>query len=353
MRKTYILFILFLFIFTDGLKAQIESNTEEIKIAKTLFNSIEEYINDVFLKLNKNEAYSIDLTAEHHKILAYVYKKIDEFFDENIRKHTIKLLNEKQIHYTKMAQQMESQKFKDKASLIGSAKMGINKIADELNAYNKGSRINNLKVVPSDEIPKGCKVLISLYHESFRTGDFDFAFQNWMIAYSKCQPKLLAFFLEGKTLLERQINEEGEKPEYLNILSDLNEKIKNDKTISDNLEVPFAIIEEVPTYPGCTGGNAQKKECLSKKIQKVITKNFNNNLPNELGLSAGKKRIFVTFKISSEGKVIDITAKAPHPKLKAEAIRIMKLIPQLVPGRQRGKVVTVTYSLPIVFKVSE
>ncbi|MBL4723919.1 MAG: energy transducer TonB, partial [Lutibacter sp.] len=52
-----------------------------------------------------------------------------------------------------------------------------------------------------------------------------------------------------------------------------------------------------------------------------------------------------------KGNIVNIEARAPHKKLKEEAIRVVKLLPKMMPGRQRGKPVGVKYGLPIVFKV--
>ncbi len=118
-------------------------------------------------------------------------------------------------------------------------------------------------------------------------------------------------------------------------------------------EVPFAVIESVPTFPGCKGSNAQKKKCFNKKMQKHIAKNFNADLAQDLGLSAGRKKIAVQFIIDENGRVIDIMSRAPHPRLKKEAERVIKKLPKLVPGRQRNKNVRVRYNLPIVFNVED
>ncbi|WP_457610622.1 energy transducer TonB, partial [Lutibacter sp.] len=40
-----------------------------------------------------------------------------------------------------------------------------------------------------------------------------------------------------------------------------------------------------------------------------------------------------------------------HKRLQAEAIRVIKLLPKMIPGKQRGRPVGVKYSLPIAFKV--
>jgi periplasmic protein TonB len=116
--------------------------------------------------------------------------------------------------------------------------------------------------------------------------------------------------------------------------------------------VPFAVIENVPIYPGCenSGNNAAKKECMSEKIIKFVQKNFNTELANELGLE-GRQRIFVQFKIDKHGNVVNVRARAPHPRLEKEAIKIVKALPKMTPGKQRGKAVGVLYALPILFQV--
>ncbi len=116
-------------------------------------------------------------------------------------------------------------------------------------------------------------------------------------------------------------------------------------------DVPFAIIEDVPVYPGCKGSKKKLRACLQAKISKLINRKFNADLASDLGLSPGIKRIFVMFKIDKTGRVVDIRARAPHKRLQEEAIRVIKLIPRMIPGKQRGKPVGVKYSLPIAFKV--
>lgn len=118
-------------------------------------------------------------------------------------------------------------------------------------------------------------------------------------------------------------------------------------------DVPFAVIENVPVYPGCenAGNNDAKKKCMSEQIQKFVQKKFNNELANDLGLDAGRQRISVQFKIDKSGNVVDVRARAPHPKLEQEAISVVRQLPKMTPGKQRGKAVGVLYALPIVFEV--
>lgn len=123
--------------------------------------------------------------------------------------------------------------------------------------------------------------------------------------------------------------------------------------VDEDIDVPFSVIENVPVYPGCEkGDNNRKRRCMSEKIQKFVNRKFNTDLASELGLS-GRQRINVIFKINKLGKVVGVQARAPHPGLEKEAARVIKLLPQMKPGRQRGKAVNVPYSLPIIFQVQE
>ncbi|WP_445956099.1 energy transducer TonB [Yeosuana sp.] len=121
----------------------------------------------------------------------------------------------------------------------------------------------------------------------------------------------------------------------------------------EDIEVPFAVIENVPVFPGCEGGNNDaKKKCMSDKIAAFVNKKFNTELASELGLS-GRQRINVIFKIDKNGDIVGIRARAPHPGLEKEAVRVIGMLPKMQPGKQRGKAVTVPYSLPIVFQVQD
>jgi len=121
----------------------------------------------------------------------------------------------------------------------------------------------------------------------------------------------------------------------------------------EDIEVPFAVIENVPIYPGCEkGNNAAKRKCMSDKINKFVQKKFNTDLAGDLGLT-GRQRINVIFKIDKHGNVVGVRSRAPHPRLEKEAARVINLLPKMKPGRQRGKAVTVPYSLPIIFQVQD
>jgi len=89
---------------------------------------------------------------------------------------------------------------------------------------------------------------------------------------------------------------------------------------------------------------------MSSKISEFINKKFNSDLASDLGLE-GRQRIAVQFKIDKSGRVTDVRARAPHPRLEKEAMEVVQSLPNMTPGKQRGKPVGVLYSLPIVFDI--
>jgi protein TonB len=147
-----------------------------------------------------------------------------------------------------------------------------------------------------------------------------------------------------ETVLESTETDENDAVE----IEDIEEAVEDEFVDED---VPFAIIEDVPVYPGCKGTKAQKKACLNKSMQKHVARKFNADLATDLGLSPGKKKIYIQFKITKTGTIQIIGARAPHARLEKEAKRVVSLLPKMTPGKQRGRPVNVTYMLPISFNV--
>ncbi len=126
---------------------------------------------------------------------------------------------------------------------------------------------------------------------------------------------------------------------------------------ADPVEEPatiFSLVETVPLFPGCEGlnSNDERRDCMSTKISKFVSKKFRTDRGEGLGLT-GINRIFVTFKINKNGEVVDVQAKAPHPKLEEEAKRVTQLLPNMTAGKQGGKDVAVLFSLPISFQIQD
>ncbi len=152
-----------------------------------------------------------------------------------------------------------------------------------------------------------------------------------------------------ETVLESTETDEGEFVE-VKAYEDIEEIIEEEELEKD---IPFAIIEEAPVYPGCKGNKEELKRCLQDKINKHVLKYFKTELAQELGLTPGKKKVYVQFKIDKTGDITNIKARGPHVRLEKEAIRVVDMLPQMTPGRQRTKPVGVSYTLPITLLVIE
>ncbi|MDX5585531.1 MAG: energy transducer TonB [Aureibaculum sp.] len=149
-----------------------------------------------------------------------------------------------------------------------------------------------------------------------------------------------------ETVLESTETDESEAVEIE--ITDIEEVVEDEDIIE---EVPFAVIEEAPIYPGCKGSKAQRKKCLQVKIKEHVFKKYNIGLAEELGLEPGKKKVYVLFKIDHRGDIVNVQARGPHARLEKEAIRVVKLLPKMKPAKQRGKAVSVKYTLPITLEV--
>ena len=155
--------------------------------------------------------------------------------------------------------------------------------------------------------------------------------------------------VEDEKEVEETIIETTETDEKEKVVVEKIVEIAEEETILE--DVPFTIIEDVPVFPGCKGNKEELKDCFSKMVQKHFSRKFDADLPNELGLSSGRKRVIIAFKIDKNGDVVDIQARAPHPKIKDEVIDVMKQLPKMKPGRQRGTPVGVKYSIPFTLIV--
>ena len=119
--------------------------------------------------------------------------------------------------------------------------------------------------------------------------------------------------------------------------------------VEEDVEVPFAVIENIPIFPGCEGlSQAKAKACFQQKMNDHIRTHFKypqNAL--DLGLQG---RVSVMFVIDKDGNITGIRSRGPEKILETEAERIVGLLPKMKPGMQRGSPVKVTYAVPIFFK---
>ncbi len=118
--------------------------------------------------------------------------------------------------------------------------------------------------------------------------------------------------------------------------------------VDEDVDVPFAVIEDVPVFPGCESA-ANKRDCFNEMMQKHIRKNFRYpEIAQEMGVQG---KVNVMFTIQKDGSIGNIRYRGPDKNLEAEALRIIEKLPKMTPGKQRGRPVRVPFSIPITFKL--
>ena len=103
--------------------------------------------------------------------------------------------------------------------------------------------------------------------------------------------------------------------------------------------VVYDVTETLPQFPGGQG---------------VMMKYLAANIKYPASAVKAKKqgRVIVSFVIQKDGSVTNARiVKSVDPELDAEALRIVKAMPNWTPGTQDGKPVDVNYTIPVVFSL--
>ena len=103
--------------------------------------------------------------------------------------------------------------------------------------------------------------------------------------------------------------------------------------------VVYDVTETMPQFPGGQG---------------VMMKYLAANIKYPASAVKAKKqgRVIVAFVIQKDGSVTNTRiVKSVDPELDAEALRIVKAMPNWTPGTQDGKPVDVNYTIPVVFSL--
>lgn len=101
----------------------------------------------------------------------------------------------------------------------------------------------------------------------------------------------------------------------------------------------FFIVEDMPEFPG---GEAALRAYIANSIKYPV-------IAQENGVQG---KVYVTFVVGKDGSVSDAKiARGVDPSLDKEALRVVNTLPKWKPGKQRGKPVNVSYTVPINFQL--
>lgn len=104
----------------------------------------------------------------------------------------------------------------------------------------------------------------------------------------------------------------------------------------------FEVVEKMPEFP--EGGMAGLMQYLSRNIR----------YPEAAKKAGTQGRVTVQFVVEKDGSISNVSAlRGVEPDLDKEAMRVIREMPKWKPGMQRGELVRVRYTVPVVFRLSE
>ena len=107
-----------------------------------------------------------------------------------------------------------------------------------------------------------------------------------------------------------------------------------------NNDKAFDVVEEMPSFPG---GTAKLFEYLTTSVK----------YPEAAKKAGVQGRVVATFVVETDGAISDVNVvKSVSPELDAEAVRVLKGMPNWNPGKQNGKAVRVKYTVPVTFSLA-
>jgi len=172
--------------------------------------------------------------------------------------------------------------------------------------------------------------------------------------------------------VEPEVIDDEDQPEFQPMYIDVDEAIEEDtedftKDIPEPLpkterkeDVPdiISFAEEMPLFPGCDDvtNQEEKRKCSTKKLYEYIYSNI--KYPKIAQESSIEGKVTLRFVVDKTGNISkvnilrDIGGGCGQAALKA--IEKMKnMSKKWIPGKQAGRPVSVWFTLPVVFELSQ
>jgi len=116
-------------------------------------------------------------------------------------------------------------------------------------------------------------------------------------------------------------------------IGDLNNMIVGEDTTS----TPYAVVEQMPEFPG---GEAALQRYLHNSVKYP-------NIAMENGIQG---KVYVGFVVERNGSISNVRiARGVDASLDKEAMRVVRMMPKWIPGKQNGEPVRVSFTAPINF----
>jgi protein TonB len=115
---------------------------------------------------------------------------------------------------------------------------------------------------------------------------------------------------------------------------------KGDEVLPD-VSKPYTFVEQMPELP--TGGGQLG---IVAAIQKAV------RYPSMALRNQVEGRVYVSFTVDPKGEVTDVKiVKGLGSGIDEETIRAIKTLPRFIPGKQNGREVSVSFTVPVTYKI--
>ena len=112
---------------------------------------------------------------------------------------------------------------------------------------------------------------------------------------------------------------------------------KKNSEITEETEAPFAVVEQMPEFPG---GEKEMMKFIKANLKYPV-------IAQEMGVSG---TVIINFVVGRDGKISRIKVmRGIGSGCDEEAVRVLEKMPSWNPGRQGGKPVLVSYTVPFKF----
>jgi len=111
------------------------------------------------------------------------------------------------------------------------------------------------------------------------------------------------------------------------------------KEVIGDRENVYQVIEQMPQFPG---GEEELLDFISKNLKYPVSAIRN-------GIQG---KVICRFIVTRAGKVENAeVVRSLDPRCDKEALRVIRLLPRFIPGKQHGVNVNVYYTIPITFRL--
>lgn len=208
-----------------------------------------------------------------------------------------------------------------------------------------------LKKIKKDTLKTGGRLILDSYGNIVKEKSYFSISSKHIGKKAKKSFENLAYEIEVKKVLNR-------KPDsvvsshflYYDYLINDDEDGITFTLLENKKKYTGGVIEKVPRYPGCENlSETEARRCFQMKMQEHIKYHF--RYPKEAISQKLSGKVSIIFIISKTGEIENIRTRGPHSILEEEAVRIIKFLPNMAPGKQNGEPVKVPFSIPITFRL--